>query len=245
MDQETNILTLWEQSGGDDLTKGKSFQQIFDESPNKHEAFILQDYDLRCNDEGTIGGVHLAGSGILYPDAEEDFKGKVSGIYSHTDCEQTKTFIEKQNIQTASPDTIADQAARELAERMHVPYLGRIEATDLKRPLGIHIARVIYYDGTGHFNPTQAKGFPNGFVISRKYIRDLEYAKSEVEMAIQSILNRGFAEKFSDSSPLYLVAVSDDKPGSVSIEDLVNELKPLLSKFLHTKIDSIKGITDA
>ncbi len=241
-----DLQNLWQQTGGDDLLQGKNFQQLFNESPNKHEAFILQDYDLRCIDEGTVGGVHLAGSGILYPQAELDLKGKISGIYSHTGCGAAKLYVEGQKISTENPDLIGDNKAKELADKLNISYLGRIEASDMRRPTGVHIARAIYYDGTGHFNPSQAKGLPLGFVISRKYISDVNYSKQEVAMAIKIAQGKnGFGDKFKEGTPLYLVATGDDKPDSLSIHKLVEELKEVAVKFPSIKIDSIVGVSNA
>lgn len=245
MNSSSNIQVLWNKSGGDDLTKGKTFQQIYDETPNKHEAFILQDYDLRCIDEGTPGGVHLAGAGILYPKVEEDFNGKISGIYSHAGCAAVEHYIKEQNIVTNDPDSVADEKAKELAKKLNVTYLGRIDAARMKRPLETHIARALYYDGTGHFNASQAKGLPQGFVISRKYISDIDYAKSEIKKAIELAQGKyGFGDKFTQSTPFYLVAVSDDKPGSIKINDLEEELRKAAVNYPSIKIDFIQGITN-
>jgi len=52
-------------------------------------AFIIDDRDLRCIDEGTPGGIHSAGSTILMGKEEALVAlqaAKVSGIYSHAGC---------------------------------------------------------------------------------------------------------------------------------------------------------------
>ncbi|KKQ66450.1 MAG: hypothetical protein US86_C0005G0061 [Candidatus Daviesbacteria bacterium GW2011_GWA2_38_24] len=230
MSGSIDIYDYWSQSGGDDLLLGSSFQEIFEKIQNRHHTFELKDNYLRCIDEGTTGGIHLAGSGILYPQAKMDLEGKVTGIFSHEGCGAAKLYVNLNQITTDDPDVVGDEKAKELAENLNVPYLGRISAEAMDRPAHLHTARVVYYDGTGRFDPSRVHSLPQGFVISRKIISDVDYTKKEVEIAIQIAKgSHGFSNLFTEKSPLYLVAVSDHDKTSVPVEQLIKELKEVAS----------------
>src|SRR5207249_4292815 len=139
---------LWAESGGDDLLKGKTFQALFNGLPNRQRAFEPKDTYLRCIDEGCPGGLHMAGSGVLNPNWEADLKGKVTGVYSHEGCGAVGLFIQAQKIKTDDPNAVGDAEAQKVAEKLGVPYMGRIAAKQMTRPAALHVARAVYYDGT-------------------------------------------------------------------------------------------------
>lgn len=245
---EPQIKSLWEKSGGDDILASRTFQQLFEYLPKRTNAFILQDYDLRCIDEGTGGGLHIAGTGALYPQVVQDFKGKVSGVYSHEDCGAVALYMKNEqssssnNNLTEDQNLTADKLAKDLANKLGVSFLGRIHASEMTRPMGLHTARVIYYDGSGHFNPGEVLGLPQGFVISRKLISDINYAKREVEVAVKIALgDHGFGKLFTDKSPLYLVAVTDMEPGSTDVDVMKKELDEVARNYTNVKVDKIVG----
>ncbi len=236
----TKVKPFWEKSGGDDLLHGKSFQALFDGIPTRMQAFTLKDTAVRCIDEGCPGGIHMAGSGCLNPNAEADLRGKVSGVYSHEGCGAVKLFMEKTKNTAKDADNVADQEAKKLADKLGVPYLGRIGAAQMTRPGDLHTARAIYYDGTGKFDPTAVPGLPQGFVHNRKVISDIEYAKTEVEVAIEIAFgSHGFAEMFTPRSPFYIVAVSGLDPDSVPARNLAAELNDVAGSFDNIEIQTV------
>ena len=229
-----SIKELWEKSGSADLLKGKTFQEIFDNAPDK--ALELSDTYLRCIDEGTPGGMHLAGSGVLYDNAAKDLKGKISGVYSHEGCGAVKLYAEQQNITNKDIETLAQDRARQIANKVGVPYLGHISFGEMRRPAQLHTARVIYYDGTGKLDPTHIAALPLGFVISRALISDLLYAKTELEVAVSIATGEhGFGRLFAKESPLYIVVVSS----AFNIESLINETVEITQKFDNVKVERI------
>ena len=236
----TKVRPFWDKSGGDDLLHGKSFQALFDGLPTRMQSFILKDTAVRCIDEGCPGGIHMAGSGCLNPNAEADLRGKVSGVYSHEGCGVVKLFMEKTKNSAKDADAVADQEAKKLADKLGVPYMGRIGSAQMTRPADLHTARAIYYDGTGKFDPSAVPGLPQGFVHNRKIISDVEYAKTEVEVAIEIAFgSHGFGEMFTPISPLYIVAVSGLNPESIPAQNLATELNDVAGSFDNIEIQTL------
>jgi flagellar basal body-associated protein FliL len=230
----------WAASGGDVILKNKTFQALFDGLPNRMQAFQLKDTYLRCVDEGAPGGLHMAGSGCLYERAAEDLKGKITGIWTHEGCGAAKLYVETKKIQTDSPDSIADAEAKKLAERIGVPYLGRIPASEMKRPATLHDARTIYYDGTGKLEYTQVPGIPKGFMVSRKLISDPGYAKAEVEVCIGIAMgDHGFGHLFTGKTPLYICCVGGLDKESVPLKTMVEEMTAVASKFHNVEVQAL------
>jgi flagellar basal body-associated protein FliL len=230
----------WAASGGDVILKNKTFQALFDGLPNRMQAFQLKDTYLRCVDEGAPGGLHMAGSGCLYERAAEDLKGKITGIWTHEGCGAAKLYVETKKIQTDSPDSVADAEAKKLAEKIGVPYLGRIPASEMKRPPTLHDARTIYYDGTGKLEYTQVPGIPKGFMVSRKLISDPGYAKAEVEVCIGIAMgDHGFGHLFTGKTPLYICCVGGLDKESVPLKTMVDEMTAVASKFHNVEVQAL------
>ena len=202
------------------------------------KAFALKDRDLRCMDEGTVGGVHLAGAGILNQSAAAEFikEAGVEGIYSHAGCGAAALYAKQQGLELTEADEYGIAWAKELSERAGVPYRGHTEANEMARPPEFHIARVAYYDGTGQFDPSPVDDLPPGFVISRRYLEPA-YAKQEAEIAVAIALGEhGFGEKFTPEAPFYLVAIGDGRPGGVSADVLQKEANEIAQRHKGTVI---------
>ncbi|MBM4417800.1 MAG: flagellar basal body-associated FliL family protein [Chloroflexi bacterium] len=237
---------LWNDSGGDNLLKGKNFQTLFQGLPDRMRAFALKDTHLRCIDEGTPGGLHMAGSGVLYQNAVEDLRGKITGIWTHENCGAAALYVKNKKIQTESPDAVADDEAKKLAEKLGIPYLGRIAAKDMRRPTDIHTARAIYYDGTGSFDPTLIPGMPQGFIISRKLISDPAYARAEVEVAIGIALGEhGFGSHFTGAHPLYVVIVGGLTPESIPSRTMAEEMRAGAEKYHNVEVQTIIAVQES
>ena len=190
------------------------FAKFAQSLPNLKEAFELKDRALRCMDEGTPGGIHLAGSGILLSEDEAAHvlgNARVEGIYSHTECSAAALFARNNNLDESQAETLGEEAARKIAAKIAVPYLGHINADQLKRPLSFHIARIAYYDGSGRFDYSRVSNFPPGFTISRKYLNP-DYAKKEAEIAISIALGvQGFGPLITKESPFVLIAIAENE----------------------------------
>lgn len=237
---ETNINVdeLWQKSGGSNLLGSFSnFQELFDSLSDNESAFELKDTHLRCMDEGTPGGIHLAGSGILYPQASKDLIGKVSGIWFHQDCGAAQLFVEQNKIVTSDPDGVGQEKARELAGALEVPYLGFTPADEIKRPPNFHVARCLYFTGRP-FDPSRVK-LPIGFQIDPWLVSDVNYPKEEVDIALSIALgSHGFGVKFTPGTPFYLVAVGG-RDSKLEVADLVNQLTEVVGNRNNAVIDSI------
>lgn len=191
----------------------KGAQQFFQSLPNYDKLLTLEDKCVRCMDEGTTGGVHMAGSGILLELDEAATALKlagVEGIYTHEDCSASRIYSQNEGLDPAYADQYAQEWAKEICEKTGIPYKGHIAVGEMKRPGGLHIAQAIYYDATGKFN-NSAPGIPAGFVISRKYL-EAEYAKKELGVAISIALgDHGFGDHFTEKTPLFVIIVTEQK----------------------------------
>ncbi len=196
------------------------------------EAFELKDHSLRCMDEGTPGGIHMAGSGILDKRAATELvrRAGVTGISSHAGCGAAALFARREGLDPSKADEYGIVWAKELADDAGVPYVGHIGSESMARPAELHIARVAYFDGTGQFDPSQVKDLPSGFVISRKFM-EAPYAKQEADIAVSIALGEhGFGDRLTEESPFYLVAVGDGRPGGLSREALEQEFQDIVQR---------------
>ncbi|MDD5566586.1 MAG: hypothetical protein PHH01_00085 [Patescibacteria group bacterium] len=214
--------------------KALGFNRYINTLPDFSRAFMLKDNCLRCIDEGTPGGIRLAGSGILLSENEAISVLKnaaVDGIYSHEECGAAKLYAKENNLDPNQADKYGQDWAKKLAKKFNIGYKGFLKITEMARPSGFHIARVAYYDGTGKFNPDEVKGLPSGFVISRRYL-NREYALKEMGIAISIALSdHGFGELITPAEPFFLVPIGDLNDSKMSLEELTKELQPLTEKY--------------
>lgn len=202
-------------------------------------AFILKDRSVRCIDEGTTGGIHCAGSGILMDEKEvvEKFKkANIDGIYSHEECGAAGLYAKANNLDASKSDQYGIDFAKHLSSLLNVPYLGHIGIKEMARPSGLHSARCAYYDGTGRLDPSKTEGLANGFVISRRH-QSKEYSLKELKVSISIALgSHSFGEKFTKESPFMLIVIGDPTSSpdptdptnsNFSVEALKAELKGL------------------
>lgn len=194
--------------------------------PNLKQAFDPKDRSLRCIDEGTPGGLHCAGSGILMDEStaiEEFRRAEVDGIYSHEECGAAGIYAKQKGLDPSKSDEYGIKFAKQLARKLNVPYKGHIGIAEMARPSGLHTARVSYYDSTGRLDPARLKELPNGFVIDRCH-HPVGYALQEMKVSIDIALgSHGFSKRFTAETPFILIAIGD--------EELKKELEPLAAEF--------------
>lgn len=217
-------------------------RKYFEGLPNLGKAFELEDRSVRCIDEGTPGGIHLAGSGILLSTDEkraelerilEELRGAgADGVYSHAGCGAAKLYAEtvKGDHDPNNAEGYAIEWAQALAKLLQAPYKGHI--TDLKRP-DFHNARIVYYDGSGRFDPFRMREIPDGFIISRYYL-DQRYAMEELRIALSIAFgHHGFGDKFTEDSPLIVAPIEKfvTKRRNISLPELEEEARQVASQF--------------
>ncbi len=194
-------------------------------------SFELKDRTVRCIDEGTPGGIHLAGQGILMTSAQiADFCAKAlpDGVVSHEECGACGLYAKRQQLDPTDTDGYGKIWVTKFAEICAVPVKGHVAVTEMARPSGMHIARVAYYDGTGSFDPTRCSPFPPGFVISRFYL-DPAYAKEEAGIAASIAMgDHGFGGLITSEEPFLFIAVAHKNQG-VPLETLLTELREVVS----------------
>jgi hypothetical protein len=197
---------------------------------NLPDFFVLKDRAIRCVDEGTPGGLHSAGSGILR-DKQEILKifrdAKVMGITSHDGCGAAKLYARTNGLDESKGDECGKKFAEEIAHELALPYY-HITAEEMARPKEFHIARVAYYDGTGTFNFGDGKTFPPGFIISRK-IQSEKDSLFEGSLGLNIAFGKnGFGDLLTKTDPFILVAIGETEK---DVDNLKSELKKLKHTF--------------
>lgn len=206
-----------------------------------NNAFVLKDLAVRCIDEGTPGGIHLAGSGILLnmdEVAEILQKAGVNKIYSHEECGAARLYAQNNNLNLDQADEYGKKFAGDLAAQMGIPYQGHLEIEQMSRPSALHIARVVYYDGTGKFDYAANLQLPQGFVISRRFI-NRDYAIKELKISIDiAIGNHGFGSMIDIENPFLIVVIGDSNNQKFSLDNLQKELAEVVLAYPETvKLD--------
>lgn len=209
--------------------------------PNIADAFKGNDLIVCCIDEGTpYGCIRFAGSLILNQDKAGKFiplleNAGVQGVYSHTGCGAAQLYAKQNNLDVDKADEYGIDWAKKLAEMIGVPYKGHIGTQGIepmKRPKEFHIARVIYYDGTGRFNPDKVKDLPLGFVISRRYHLEAKDALDEVKIAISIATgNHGFGDLIDKISPIIIIPIGDSGDRNFSVNKLKSEINEILEEY--------------
>lgn len=209
--------------------------------PDLKKAFMPENASVSCMDEGTpYGMVRFAGSGILLKERKAELVTRlkeigVDGVYSHMGCGAAKLYAKNNNLDLDKADTYGREWAESLAEELKVSYKGHIGAPlalPMKRPAEFHIARVIYYDGTGVFNPDKAQELPAGFVVSRRYHLEVNDALDEIKIAISIATgDHGFGNLIDKAHPIRLVVISDSENSGFSEEKLKGEVEEVAKSF--------------
>lgn len=202
-------------------------QKYVETLPDLYKAFALQDRTVRCTDERTPGGIHIAGSGILLGERVFDLlqNADVTGITSHHDCNDVRFYAQEKGFNTERADEYGKAWAEELALKLNVPYQGHIKSEQLVGSPNFHHARITYYDGTGRFDPSRISGLPSGFVINRRYVHS-DDAKKEMSMAASVVLGeQGSGDLFTKHTPFLVVVIGDENTADYSLGALKQELQ--------------------
>jgi len=212
-------------------------EKFIESVANLEHAFEMNNGVVSCIDEGTPhGDIRFAGSGILKEDILDTLErlkkdGKLDCITSHDECGAAKLFAAKNGKDSSRADQYARVMLEEMAEELGVRH-EHINISQMKRPSGMHVARVIYYDGTGKFNPSRNAMLPKGFVISRFFHRDAEDALNETKIAMDIALGaHGFGDLVTNKEPLVVIAVGSSRDVKFSQFRLKMELRPLVRNY--------------
>lgn len=198
-------------------------------------AFTLNDRTVRCIDEGTPGGIHSAGSGILMSEeaAVKAFKdAQADGITSHEGCGAAGIYAKENGLDPSQSDQYGIDFAKKLAGEMGIPYNGHIGAEEMNRPIRFHNALIAYYDGTGNFDYSKAKELPAGFTVSRKYLDPKDAAK-EAKLSIDIALGgHGFGKDLIDGEKAkFILAILGNPREGLDSETLKKELEEIAKEY--------------
>jgi hypothetical protein len=217
--------------------QNQGFSGYVNSLENLEEAFHA-DRLIRCIDEGTPDGIHSAGSGILMDKAaavKAFHEAGATGVTSHEGCGAAKLYAVEKGLDLSKSDEYGKEWAEELAEALNLPYAGHIEANQMARPEGFHIARVVYYDGTGKFNYSAVKELPPGFIISRKFIGETE-AEKEIGIAESIAMgDHGFGDLITEDNPFLIVAIGDSEASTAKLKQEIENISHNYGK--RVKID--------
>ena len=190
----------------------------------------MREKSIRCIDERVIGGIHIAGSGILL--GKERIgkiarEAKVTEITSHEACGASQlaynNLSEGEKAKYENAGEYAKAWTQERAQELDIGYKHITVA-----PQGFHIARVAYYDASGTFDPSKVTELPLGFVVSRKYISAHE-ARQDLDIAIFIALGaHGFGPRFKKGSEFLVIPIGGEL---YSLETLNEEVKSVAQQY--------------
>jgi hypothetical protein len=217
-----------EQAALDAIYSG-GMQKYAESLPDLSKAFDLKSRTIRCIDEGIKqDGISLAGSGILLDESEvlgTIAHAHADGITCHEGCGAVALALKKAGKDPADADKVAQEWASQLAVRAGIPYKGFIRLADMARPPEMHIARTIYYDGTGRLALSGAPELPKGFIISRKYT-NRHYAEHEIKVAIDIAMgDHGFGQLITEDQPLVIIPIAAVGRGELDADRLRQEVE--------------------
>jgi hypothetical protein len=170
------------------------------------------------------GGLRLAGSGIgigLAKARQFAEAGGATGVTFHRDCGAAVLWAREQGLPVEDATQYAREFGQKLAGELGVPC----SEAWLEGEEGFHSELVVYYDGTGRFDPSRVRLLPRGFVINRRLLDfDVPYALQQVEIAVGIALGEhGFGERFAPETPLRLIPIGTDDG---HMKHLATELHP-------------------
>lgn len=214
------------------------------------KAFVLKDRNLRCIDERTPGGLHLAGAGILLDlDKEELEKVKeelkennIEGVCSHAGCGAAKLYADLSGQDMSRADELARWWAKELAGILNVPYkghIGEVGQEEMRKPLRFHNARVIYLDGIGKFDYSLAEGLPAGFIINCNLSMNNALKEAKIAASIATG-DHGFGNMITKESPLLVIAIGNNEKSELSLNKIKGEAEKLIANLIEENPEMYK-----
>jgi hypothetical protein len=236
------------------------------EFPDLKHSFCRELTCVVCMDEGTAhmdidgeGKFCMAGSGILYPAANEEERViKVADIFiergikhltSHDGCGAAeKAYRAANNLSKddkVDKDVVSAYAkewvrkvSEEMGRRGHGAEVSHIVSGQMLRPEGLHTARVVYYDGVGGFNPNKEVGLPMGFVSERKFL-SAAYIASELNVAVEiAFSSHGLNNEFDSPEHPFIIVVFANNAAELS--SLKEEVAGVLEDNEHYKAGKVK-----
>lgn len=239
---KTDKQKLWEQSEQSqfikDLKNGDTVQRAIERIDYK-KAFAVKPVEMGCSD-GRCPGNRFGGAGnfILASDADieklaAENKGRVAEIKSHEGCGAAAIKF-KQIIKSGgvlpdgvkTSDELGIYHSRKLAEKFGAKH----SHTSKAEMLGdVHNERVIYFDGTGKFNPRALPELPEGFMCSGAALGlSDEYMETELSELCEIAFYHGFGDNFDNNNPFYLVISAS---GSKQLNKMKNIAEKAVKKF--------------
>lgn len=218
------------------FTGEMSFQELFNTLPQTSKSQLQKvSRDVVCVDDrltlpGQTRGWSVAGEGIGYKKAYEDFKkAQVTGIRPHKRCGAFALYAKKIHHK-GDADKLGEKELHKLAKQLGIPSY---PLADLAYNIPFHPANVTYVTDI-HVNPN-IQGMPLGFVISAGIITDNDYLKWQIATTVRLAQSHGIRNYFTQKLPYYLVAVVKNKNSK-----LIQELEKVAAKFENVVVQKME-----
>jgi hypothetical protein len=201
------------------------------------DGLLVPSPKVVCIDEGTTGGIRIAGAGILLG-AKETIEMlrelEIQTVHSHDGCGAAALAAKEAGKYLDEPDRYGQEFAAEVAEALGAKH-HHIRRDQLRRPQTMHDATVVYYSGVKAFNPARHKDLPKGFTIIRaihNHGPSKKTAADEVAVACQIAFGaHGFGDRFTPDNPLIIVPIGNPHRDELSVERLKEELEPVVEQY--------------
>lgn len=237
MEKETTIEAAWMKSeAGVQNVLEKGADVYVREQPDFQKAFEAKERTCACIDE-RVGGDKMAvpGSGILLGKEAALALIRAEGlkkISSHEHCGAASLAFGQLSPEDqqryGSADVYAQEWTKALAAELGIEYSGHVPIEGEQ-----HVARAIYYDGTGRFNPGALGTLPQGFLVSRSKSSP-EVTVSGVGLAVKIALgDHGFGNQRFVSSPLLIIPVGAREQLGLLREEIDAVLKDGPHELIH------------
>jgi hypothetical protein len=226
---------LWQSALSDTIASGTDARRVFNRTADIETAFVLRERSLVCVDEGIVGGIHLAGSGVLLPFEQlrkECGSAGIQELTTHDNCGAFKLMFPDD----PNPNRSAVEWGKETAALLGLPHR-HIPAAAMNRPAYLHPAVAIYYDGAGVFN--RIPGLPMGFVVSRKHFSS---APDDLALCLQIAFGQhGFGDLFTPRNPMCVIPLEHPEDVSLSLKVLEREVREVAAPFgRRVRISGVK-----
>jgi len=234
----------------DRIRRAGGFKEMFAEldAETRAKMFANKDRRVGCIDEGCDEcGIRVAGSGILFkPEDKARFieilkKEGIKTVTYHDSCGAAGVASGSSDAETVLG------AAKSFADEVAAGIGGEaVKLEHMSRPLDFHVASVVYYDGTGKFDPTAGAEFlAKGFVISRPLYPSAETAAAEARLSFDIAVGpHGYGKLVNEDHPFIIVVIGSPDDPEMSEEKLREEVALKFDGVSFARIESFTPPAD-
>ncbi len=217
--QTQNLDQAWEQSGGDSLMNGRSYQYVFDLLPlSAYETavaeFAPQELVAVCMDDRNPDDGIYSGGGLILLDQDEAVSQikhlGVTATKSHPNCGAGAVLAARLGLPASEGDRVAVEQSKKLAQAAGITYAGA-SLVDSATPHKARAALVFLDTAVRH---SALKEFlPPAFYLSGNSYPAKESLLSEVLLTPQIAMNEdhAFGKYFTKDVPFDVVFLAQSR----------------------------------